>query len=134
MSESTEDSLPTAMVRSLQIVIGVLILGVVTLAVIAAIIRSQGPPANVPPVPMVSYIAVGFAVVMVINRFVLIPAIAKSGRKKLLAAPIVTTKQLMEQYMSRTIVGAALLEGSAFFPADRVHHRGAVVDARWAVW
>ena len=78
-------------------------------AVVALVVRSKegGPPPNDPPV--ISYLAIGFAVMTFVMRAVMLPAITKTGRKPYLAAPFVTTKELMGLLTNRMIIGAALL-------------------------
>jgi hypothetical protein len=115
MSEPESDGVTVPMLRNIQIVVAALITGVVVFAVIAIVIRSQNPAPMVQQVPLVSYTAIGFAPLLLLARVVIVPLIAKAGRKRLLASPNLTTQLLMEQYFARAIVGSALLEGAAFF-------------------
>jgi hypothetical protein len=115
MSDPEPDGLPAPILRRLQFVVGALVMGVVSFAVVVMAIRMGGPPFNAPDVPVVSFMAVGFAAMMLVARAALVPAVAKAGRKKLLTMSPVTIKQLMEQYTARRIIGSTLLEGSAFF-------------------
>jgi hypothetical protein len=115
MNKPESEGVPASAVQTLQIVISALVLGTLTFAVIACVLREQKPIFVAGSLPVVSLAALVFAAVMLVVRAAVIPAIRKAGRKKLLAAPSVTTKDLTAQYMARTITGAALLEGGAFF-------------------
>src|ERR1700722_3246141 len=114
MGDPEQDEIPAPVLRSIQIVLGTLVLGVIFLAVIASVIRMRDPAPLAPNPPLISYIAMGMVPLILIVRALVVPVFAKAGRRKLLAASPVTTKQLVEQFTARTIVGSALLEGSAF--------------------
>ena len=45
----------------------------------------------------------------------ILPAFSRAGRQKLATSETVSDKQLISLFTVRTIVGSALLEGSAFF-------------------
>jgi hypothetical protein len=115
MNEPEVDDVPPGMLRSLQIIVGALVASIFFFAVVAVVVRSKegGPPAIDPPV--ISYLAIAFAAMTLGMRAVMIPAIAKVGRKPLLTEPYVATRQLMGLLTNRTIIGSALLEGAAFF-------------------
>jgi hypothetical protein len=116
MTQAESDSVSEAMLRTMQIIIGALVGGVVAFSAVALIVHGQQrlePPAD--SMPQVSFVAVGFALAILAARALVVPAIAKSARNKLASQSDVTTKQLVERFMLRTIIGAALLEGSALF-------------------
>jgi hypothetical protein len=115
MGEPESDGVTTPMVRNIQIVVAALITGVVVFAVLAVYIRSQNPAPMAQPVPRISYLAIGFTIFMLLARTLAVPVIANLSRKRLLAGPSPSTRQLMEHYSARTIFGSALLEGAAFF-------------------
>ncbi|HEX4592127.1 MAG TPA: hypothetical protein VH120_19495 [Gemmataceae bacterium] len=52
---------------------------------------------------------------MLVARTVIVPRIATARRRILPNNPAVTIQQLMTMFATRTIVGAALIEGAAFF-------------------
>jgi hypothetical protein len=115
MGEPESDGVTTPMVRSLQIVVATLIAGVVVFAVLAVYIRSQNPAPMARPVPFISYLAIGFTTFMMLARILAVPVIARLSRKRLLAGPPPSTRQVMEHFSARTIFGSALLEAAAFF-------------------
>lgn len=115
MSKSEPDHVSAPMLLIIQIVVSMLLSGVFILAVVAYVVRMRDPAPLAPNPPLVSYMALGFAPIMLAVRAVLVPIVARAGRKKLLASAPVTVKQLMEQFSARTIMGSALLESSAFF-------------------
>jgi hypothetical protein len=115
MSKSEPDDVPAPMLLSIQIVVATLLSGVLIFAAIAYVVRMRDPAKVATNPPRVSFMALGFAPIMLAVRAVLVPIVAKAGRKKLLSSTPVTVKQLMEQFSARTIMGSALLEDSAFF-------------------
>jgi hypothetical protein len=115
VSNSEPDVVPQALVRNLQVVVGALVGGVLIAAVIFFVVRSQGPAPMANQLPLISFLAVGFAAMMIALRLVMIPVLAKAGRAKLMPNSDVSTGQVFGLFASRTIMGAALLEGSAFF-------------------
>jgi hypothetical protein len=115
MNDPDLDVVPPHMLRTLRIIVGALVASVLIAAAIFFVVRSQNPAPMANQVPIISCLAVGFAAMMFAVRAVMIPVVSKAGRQKLLANSDVTTTKLMELHISRTIVGAALLEGPAFF-------------------
>ena len=100
--------------RTMRIIIGALLMGILTFAVVAAITRAQG---NMPPLrgePIVSYVAAGQGVIILLLQAIVPAAIATGMRKSLPAEPEVTPERWLAVYQTRMIVGAALLEGAAF--------------------
>jgi hypothetical protein len=114
MNESKPDEFPTQMLRSLQIVIGALAAGVFAFAVVATVARSNGK-GRVPDSPMMSYLAIGAAALALVMRVVVPRVMTKAGRKRLANERPVLSVRLMQLHMNRTIAGAAMFEGAAFF-------------------
>ncbi len=114
MNPSAPDDVPPPMLRTLQIVVGALTTGIVSFSLIAAILRSRNQQPGVDGAPVLSYVALGAGVVILCARAIVIPIVAKAGRKLLLNDPAVSTTKLMAQFTTRTIVGAAILEGAGF--------------------
>jgi NaMN:DMB phosphoribosyltransferase len=106
---------PEARVRALQITMAALIIGLLFFAGIDVVLQAQGKVPLVPGLEVISYVAAGYAVVILGAWLVVMRATASAARKKLLAAPEVTTQRVIELYAGRMITGAALLEGIAFF-------------------
>jgi hypothetical protein len=103
---------PTAVVRISQIVAGALITGVVIFAGIAFFIANGAPP----PTPLISLIAVAFAGVIAVMRFVVPRLMVGATKNQLRGMPEPELLlRLAGLYQSKTIVGLALLEGAAFF-------------------
>src|SRR3954466_7959117 len=98
MNVPEAEGVPTPMLRSLQIVVGALLMGVLVFAVVAPIARGNNAPQVQPDTPFLSYVAVGFAITIMLVRAVVIPILAKAHRKKLIGSPEITAKQLMEGY------------------------------------
>jgi choline-glycine betaine transporter len=122
------------MVRTMQIIIFVLTLGLVVFLGIVLFLREQPKPAPPQPaakpaqaLPVLSYAAIAFAV-MAIPMSLLIPAVVvKNGRKQIAQGtwtppvrtfpqgPFGNTVKLAAVYQTSLIIGAALNEGAAFF-------------------
>jgi len=118
--------------RVAQIILAALILGCLTFGAIAVFQAGQfgGQPGPIPK--LMTYLAIGFAVVALLARAVAGSVIAATGRRRIAegtwspasqAGPV--NRELIEQtgdagklaavFMTRTIVMGALLEGSTFF-------------------
>ena len=112
MSNQQSPVTPESVGRISQIIAGALIMGVLTFACVAFFI-SNGEPAKS---PMISLMAAGMAVMMIVIRFVLPTVIVNGGKAQLKQAsgneqPLV----LAGLYQTKMIVGMAVLEGAAFF-------------------
>jgi uncharacterized membrane protein YbhN (UPF0104 family) len=114
MTVPGSDDLVAARVRVMQIVIGALLIGVAVFAGIALFLRQQrnNPP---PATPTVSYMALGFAVATFAARLVVLPSIERGARKTPALQAGTDLNRWLNLYQTRMIVGAALLEGPAFF-------------------
>ena len=109
----------TAAVRTSQIIAGALMGGVVMFGVIAVAIAGNNPPVG----PLLPLMALGFAAVMIIARFVVSAAMVSSSRTHILnevrGGRLQNSSQIAGQFygafQTRMIVGMAVLEGAAFF-------------------
>ena len=112
MSQGNSPIKPESVGRISQIIAGALMMGVVVFACIAFFIaKGDGLP-----FPMISFMAIGFAGVTTVMRFVVPTIILNGGKAQLKQAA--TDEQpmvLAGLYQTKTIVGMALLEGAAFF-------------------
>src|SRR5947208_15022755 len=71
----------------LRIVIGALLSGVAILAVMAIFLRQSGNRPPPPPVPIMTYVALGFgAVLLVMHRFIL-KLVETNARKRIASVP-----------------------------------------------
>jgi hypothetical protein len=111
MGEPNFEETPQPIVRTPQIIVCVLAAGVFSFAIVAAVIRSQSPApiANGPLV--ISFVGLALTAFALLASAFLIPIIAKTQRK---TATNFTATQLVSKFTTRTIVGAAFLEGAAF--------------------
>jgi choline-glycine betaine transporter len=137
MSRVDDDSMLGPMVRTMQIIIVALTLGLVVFLGIVLFLREQPKPAPPQPaakpaqaLPVISYAALAFAV-MAVPMSLLIPSVVvKNGRKQIARGtwtppvqgtgtfpqgPFGNTVRLAAVYQTSLIVGAALNEGPAFF-------------------
>lgn len=121
MSGSGQDSAAPQDVLQLQIVVGAMIGGCLFFLAIALVLRVQGAFGAAAKQPIVTYVAVGFAVLALAARVIVPAAVVRSGRGRLAARqagssdPAETTRELWRLLTTRTIVAAALLEGATFF-------------------
>ncbi len=112
MSQGNSPIKPESVGRISQIIAGALVMGVVVFACVAFFIaKGDGPQ-----LPMISFLAIGFAGVATVMRFV-VPTILVNGGKAQLkqAANDEQPMVLAGLYQTKTIVGMAVLEGAAFF-------------------
>jgi hypothetical protein len=101
-------------VRALQITIGALIGGALMLAGVAIVLRQQGFQANFGALPIVSIVAVLQAVGSLTARPLVLNASVRSARQKIALSGTDSDAVWAPIFASRTIIGAALLEGAAF--------------------
>ncbi len=112
MSNAPQPVSPESVGRTAMIITGALIQGVVIFASVAYFI-GKGEP--VQP-PMISFIGAGTALMMVVMRFVLPTVIVNGAKAKLKeASDTDLMSQLASLYVTKTVVGMALLEAGAFF-------------------
>jgi hypothetical protein len=108
------EQLLAAHLRTLRIIVGALLAGAATFAGIAIFLRAQGHMPPPPGVPIVSYVALGFGAIDLIARAVVPSAVVAGMRKGWAIAPEVPLGNWLGLYVTRTIIGAALLEGATF--------------------
>jgi hypothetical protein len=107
----------TPRIRVMQIIAFSLVLGpAIMLAVVVAIRagRNAAPP---PPTPLVSYVLLGFAAMMIMP-FAIVPNMAAAGaRQRLIQGRVLNDDDihaiLCNVYQTRMIIGSAMLEGAA---------------------
>ncbi len=109
---------PVQAVRTMQIICGALMMGVLMFAGVAMFLR-LGPNAQPPAAqPVIAYLAAGMAAIIFVARLVVVPIATQMGIKQLAAMiPLeeLTKLDFYGVYQMRMIVGCALLEGAAFF-------------------
>lgn len=115
MDQPQSDDIPEGMLRTLRIIVGALAGGVFVFAAIVFALRAPGAAPGFNGTPLISFAAAGYAVGMLAVRAVAVPLIAKARARALSSNLAVTTQQLMALFTTQTIMGAALLEGGAFF-------------------
>ena len=108
-----------ALVRTMQIICGALLMGVICFAVIALFMRlGRGLAGPSAAKVVVAYLAAGMATVSVAARLFIPPQIVRSGIQELLKTrrvDDVTRFDLYPIYQTQMIVACALLEGAAIF-------------------
>ncbi len=115
---------------TLQIIVGALAGGVLMFLVIVIFLVSQNPPVANPTTPIITYSAYGMAFASIIASLVVPGLVSGRARQSLVdgdvsqwglvknlpnAAELGDVAPLAAIYQTRTIIGAALLEGAAFF-------------------
>jgi hypothetical protein len=120
MSMADEPTFLAPRIRVLQILVPALVMGVLTALIIFCSLRAQGNMPPAPPTPLISYVAVAFAVV-ILMPFAIVPQIVvNTGRKRLAqygGGNESLVSSLFMTYQTKTIIACALLEGVAFFQA-----------------
>jgi hypothetical protein len=113
MTDPGSDDLMSARVRVMQVVVGALLFGVAFFALIAVSIRQQqnNPP---PAVPMISYMAIGFAVAVFAARLFVLPMVQAAAQKNPALQAGTDLNRWLTLYLTRMVVGAALFEAAAF--------------------
>jgi hypothetical protein len=116
--------------RTLQIIVGALAGGVLMFLAVVIYLVSQNPPVAAPEVPIITYTAYGFAVCAGIASLVVPSLVSGRSRQSLIdgdvsqwglvknlpnATELGEVAMLAAIYQTRTIIGAALCEGAAFF-------------------
>jgi hypothetical protein len=151
MSDTTDLAALQPTIRTYQIIVGAMIMGVATFLAIALFVTQVAVnPAPVLPgegaggaaiaapgdssLPVITYLAVASGLIVLVLSFV-VPKInvARARRQMALEGPTPTTKgglsepkqlypagytgKLVQLYQTQLIIGAAMLEGGAFFAA-----------------
>jgi hypothetical protein len=137
VSQVDDESMLGPSIRTMQIIIFTMTLGLVVFLVIVLFLRAQPKPA--PPqaaaqpaqdLPVISYAAIAFAVAAVPMSLLVPSGVVKAGRKQIARemwtppahsavsfpqGPMGDTLRLAGLYQTSLIIGAALNEGPAFF-------------------
>ena len=110
-----ESGVPDDRLWALQIIIAALIGGILIFAGIDVVLYTRGMVPTAPGSDVIAYVAAGYAVAVLGAWQVVMRTMAAAARRKLLAAPEVTTQLVIALHAGRMIIGAALWEGIAFF-------------------
>ena len=112
MSTPTPTNDLDARIRVMQIILGAIVLGAVAFLVVAVVVRWQSDqPA--PESPIISYLALGAALVIAVAYYFVTDALQASQRRG--AAGANTRIAWCNAYQTTMIAGAAMLEGAVFF-------------------
>jgi hypothetical protein len=65
-----DDQVLSGRIRTMQIILSALVAGCLVFMIIAVTIR-QGGQMNLPPVPIITYVALGFGVIMVLQSLII---------------------------------------------------------------
>lgn len=108
-------------VRTMQLVAGVLLIGVLVFGVISTIAGDNPAPLapnQPPPTPMLTYMAAGFAFIQLGMRAVVPTVLARNSVATMqgsLDDSDASKLRLAAVYQTKMIIGMALCEGAAFF-------------------
>jgi hypothetical protein len=123
MSLTDQDAALSGCLRTGRILIGALALGVLTFLGLAVFVR-QSNPAPVPDMPFLTYVALAVGALQAVLQGIL-PGLIGAGLRRQIAAgkwpparpgqsvPPSDRAKLCALYLTRLIVGAALVEGAA---------------------
>jgi hypothetical protein len=111
-----ESSMRAARVRVMQIIAGALILGSGIYLGIAVLVRAQGNAQPVPDPPLLTYISIGFAAMMIVAAWTF-PAQLIRARLLVMRTQATTDDSFVAVYQIQLIIRLAQLEGAAFFGA-----------------
>jgi hypothetical protein len=115
---SPDDLDPFALpLRTGRILIAAMVLGATTFLGITLVLRNAGNMPPPPPLPIVSYVGIGFALTILVAYAVVPNQIAATARKQLpreARSGQVPVARLTGLYLTRLIIAAALLESIVF--------------------
>src|SRR5262249_1142294 len=114
MGEFESDSFVARQIRGLQLTIGCLMFFSLVLCVFSSGLRDRGFVVLMGSVPIVSLVAVFQWVGSLAARPMVLNASLRGAREKAIVGESNTDDYWVRVFASRTIIGAALLEGSAF--------------------
>lgn len=138
MSESRREEAIAQQTRILQMIVAALVTGCLIFIGIIVILNvgagADGELAEAEGTPFITYLMLAFSGAAILARLMIVPLIVSAGRKRIAAAswqpptqrgrPNPRAQQFIEQhgdtarlfalYMTKTIIGAAFLEGAAF--------------------
>jgi hypothetical protein len=109
---NTDDRNLPAAVSTLRIIVLALAGGVLIFAGVVLFLRSQGRPGD-PNMQLITWLGIGLLVSNLAMAAVLLPMIDASNRRRLAAGPNAPAAWV-GLYVTRTIIGCALVEGAAF--------------------
>lgn len=101
-------------VRSLQVTVSALMVGVLFFAGVAIYLRESGAFAMQANVPVVSIVASGYLATMIVARPFVLKAMRVGARKRLDETGDNSEGAWLSVFGGQTLIGAALLEGGAF--------------------
>jgi hypothetical protein len=110
-------------IQVLQIVIGAMLMGIVTFAVVVVVVRASGqdPQPPMPGKPLISYVAIAVAIGSLVFREVVGAAVVGAGLRKIVregqraGTSVDRAAQLAGFFQKKTIIAAAMTEGPALF-------------------
>lgn len=127
MSVFSSEEFARGLIRTVQIIVASLAMGLILFAGIAMSVRNDRPPQPQQD-PLLAYLAVGFAVVMLAIRKTVGSSVVSRHRQNLASGtdvdlgrggtpPAVATDgdRLLYVFQQKTIIESALVEGPAFF-------------------
>src|SRR5262249_25855011 len=124
MSIPDDDLVSSQRVRVMQIILSALVGGCLIFMMIAVITRQGGGRNAAWQDPIMTYIALAFAVIVLVSSFVLSQLMASQGRRRIIeftknlpeaGSASDETNALFALYQTRMMVTAAPREGGAFF-------------------
>jgi hypothetical protein len=115
MGEPDSESAIDRGILRLRIIVCVLIAGCLGLAGMSIVLRGQGIFGPGPALPIISLIAVVQALATLAIRPIVLSQMLRGARQRLAMNDSDSDANWMQVLTTHTIVGAALLEGSAFF-------------------
>ncbi|MEX2172502.1 MAG: hypothetical protein WD851_24485 [Pirellulales bacterium] len=106
-------------VRTLQIIVAALVMGCLTFAIVAVVIRSNSDTAaDNEAFPVMTAMALAFGTVAIIAQLVIAPLLRRQTRQRLAQqseASDADGSLILMGLQTSTIVGAAISEGACFF-------------------
>jgi hypothetical protein len=123
MSTPDLETALTPRLRTMQIICGAMMIGVVAFLVVSLLMRAQGQFQQPGPVPIITYIALGLTAMLLALQTVVPRAILTAARRGLARKTGLDADAKMDAdvwelcgiYQTRLIVGCAMAEGPAFF-------------------
>ena len=127
MSPFSSEEFARGVIRTLQIIVFALAMGVIIFAGVTILNRFQQPPG---PDAMIAYMAAGFAPLMLVARAIVGSSTVSRSRKQIAAgirpvgppppgvqmpANLTDGDQFLFVFQQKTIIESALVEGAAFF-------------------
>lgn len=113
---------PEQAVRTMQIIAGALMMGLMTFGCVTIVLNGSGEP-KAPQQPLLTYMGAGLALLLTLTRFAIVPFITKSQISALTknrdasgdASEWKQRQPYFMAYQTGIIIGFAMLEGPGFF-------------------